>query len=86
MHNRKNENKYAREFVQHYKKYWVDKIFIYDNNDIEDEKFETVLADNIKNKYNKVFFESIRFLYWFCHINKYNFINIKCFEHDNLNK
>jgi len=50
----KNENKYAREFAQHYKKYGVDKIFIYDNNDIEGEKFETVLADYIKNEYIEI--------------------------------
>lgn len=40
----KNENKYAREFAQHYKKHGVDKIFIYDNNDVEGEN-EIVLAD-----------------------------------------
>ena len=50
----KKENKYAREFVEHYKKYGIDKIIIYDNNDLEDEKFETVLSDYIKNKYVKI--------------------------------
>ena len=34
----KNENKYVREFVQYYKKYNVDKIFIYDNNEESGEK------------------------------------------------
>ena len=46
----KMENKYAREFVEHYKRYGVDKIFIYDNNDIKGEKFDLVLSDYIKNK------------------------------------
>ena len=46
----KRENKYAREFVVHYLKYGVDKIYLYDNNDIDDEKFENILSDFIKNK------------------------------------
>ena len=41
----KMENIYAREFVQHYKKYDIDKIFIYDNNEISGETFDSVLAD-----------------------------------------
>ena len=41
----KGENKYAREFVQHYEKYGVDKIFLYDNNDIDGERFENVIKD-----------------------------------------
>ena len=47
----KNENKYAREFVEHYKKYGIDKIFIYDNNANNDEKLEDVLSDYINNGY-----------------------------------
>ena len=43
----KMENIYAREFVQHYKKYDIDKIFIYDNNEISDETFDSVLLDYI---------------------------------------
>ena len=46
----KKENKYVREFISHYKQYSVDKIFIYDNNDLGDEKFETVILDYINNK------------------------------------
>ena len=34
----KNENRYIKEFVEHYKKYGVDKIYLYDNNDIDGEK------------------------------------------------
>jgi len=41
----KNENRYIREFVQHYEKYGVDKIFLYDNNDINGERFEVVIND-----------------------------------------
>ena len=41
----KNENKYIREFVQHYKAYGIDKIFLYDNNDIDGERFENVINE-----------------------------------------
>ena len=47
----KLENKYIREFVEHYKKYKVDKIFIYDNNEINGERFDNILKDYIKSKF-----------------------------------
>ena len=37
--------------MEHYKKIGYDKIFIYDNNDIGDEKFEDVLNEYIANKF-----------------------------------
>ena len=43
----KKENMYAREFVEHYKKYDIDKIFIYDNNEVTGESFDLVLEDYI---------------------------------------
>ena len=43
----KKENRYAKEFVEHYKKIGYNKIFIYDNNEINDEKFEDVIQDEI---------------------------------------
>ena len=45
----KLENRYIREFIEHYSKYGVDKIFLYDNNDINGEKFEDVINDYIQN-------------------------------------
>ena len=45
----KNENLYAREFVEYYKKIGYDKIFIYDNNEINGEYFEEVINDYVKN-------------------------------------
>lgn len=36
----KNENKYIVEFIEHYKNYGIDKIFLYDNNDINGENFD----------------------------------------------
>jgi len=50
----KKENLYAREFVTHYKKYGVDKIFVYDNNDLDGENFDEVLTDYIQNDYVKI--------------------------------
>ena len=43
----KKENLYAREYIEHYKNYGVDKIFLYDNNDKNGEKFEDVILDYI---------------------------------------
>ena len=50
----KLENRYIREFVQHYENYGVDKIFLYDNNDINGEKFEEVINDYIKKGFVEV--------------------------------
>ena len=50
----KNENRYARQFVEHYKNLDIDKIFVYDNNDISGEKFEEVLQDYIDNGYVEI--------------------------------
>ena len=44
----KKENRYIREFVQHYENYGVDKIFLYDNNDVDGEKFDDILNDFIQ--------------------------------------
>ena len=47
----RNEIKYIREFVQFYEKIGVDKIFIYDNNKKEGEKFDNILNDYIKKDF-----------------------------------
>ena len=47
----KNENLYIREWVEHYKNIGVSKIFLYDNNDIDGERFEEVII-RAKNKDN----------------------------------
>jgi len=47
----KLENNYILEFVEHYKKYGVDKIFLYDNNDINDESFYNILSNYIRRNY-----------------------------------
>ena len=45
----KEENRYIREFAEFYKKMGVDKIFLYDNNDITGERFEEVIGDYMDN-------------------------------------
>ena len=53
----KQENRYIREFVEHYKKYGVDKIYLYDNNNVDGENFEEVNKEYIE----KGFVELINF-------------------------
>ena len=50
----KKENKYIREFIEHYKQYGIDKIFLYDNNNINGEYFQEVINDYIKDKYVEI--------------------------------
>jgi hypothetical protein len=50
----KKENLYIREFVEYYRKYGVDTIFLFDNNDLNGEKFENVINDYIKSGFVKV--------------------------------
>lgn len=47
----KKENKYVKEYIEHYKKYGVDKIFIFDNNEENDEDFKEVIYSYIKNQF-----------------------------------
>ena len=50
----KMENKYIRFFVEYYKNLQFDKIFIYDNNDLDGEHFESVIGDYIDSKFVEV--------------------------------
>ena len=47
----KKENLYAQEFINHYINLGYEHVYIYDNNDINDEKFEDVLQKEIKLNY-----------------------------------
>lgn len=51
----KEENRYIREYIQHYKNYGVDKIFLYDNNDINGEHFESIINDYILDGFVEIF-------------------------------
>ena len=42
------ENNYIVEFIEHYFKYNADKIFLYDNNDINGERFEKIIYKYIR--------------------------------------
>ena len=44
----KQENKYIKEFFDYYKKLKINKIILYDNNDINGEHFESILSNYIK--------------------------------------
>ena len=44
----KNENKYIKEFVEYYKNFGINKIFLYDNNEPTGENFENVINNYIK--------------------------------------
>ena len=39
----KQENRYIKEYIEYYKQYGIDKIFLYDNNDLNGEYFENIL-------------------------------------------
>jgi hypothetical protein len=47
----KNENLYIREFVEYYYSLGINKIIIYDNNDLNGERFEYIIRDFIKKKF-----------------------------------
>ena len=51
----KEENKYIKEYANHYKILGVDKIFLYDNNDINGEKFEDILYEYINDGFIEIF-------------------------------
>lgn len=60
----KEENLYVKEFIDYYKKLGFNHIYIYDNNEVNGEKFENVINDKIKegfvtiiNKYNQKYIE-----------------------------
>ena len=44
----KQENKYIKEFIEFYKEFGIDKIFLYDNNNINGEHFEKIISKYIK--------------------------------------
>ena len=50
----KDENKYIKEFMEHYKKLKISKIIIYDNNDINGEYIQEIIKNDIENNYVKI--------------------------------
>lgn len=47
----KCENQYIREFIEYYQGLGVDKVFLFDNNDVDGERFEFVIGDLIASGY-----------------------------------
>ena len=47
----KNENRYIRDYVEWYKNLGVTHICLYDNNDVDGERFESVIGDYIESGY-----------------------------------
>lgn len=50
----KQENKYIKEFIEYYKNMKINKIIIFDNNDIDGEYLEEVLYNEKKNNFIKI--------------------------------
>lgn len=50
----KNENRYIREWVEYYKKLGVYHIFLYDNNDVDGERFDSVIKDYMDSGFVEV--------------------------------
>ena len=50
----KMENNYIREWIEWYKNLGVDHIFLYDNNDIDGEKFEDIVQDYIDSEFVEI--------------------------------
>ena len=50
----KDENRYITEFVEHYKRYNVDKIYLFDNNNIDGERFENVIGKYVDSNYVEI--------------------------------
>ena len=72
----KKENRYIKEYINHYKKLGYNHIFLYDNNDINDEKFEEV----IKNEINENFVSIINYRgFKLCQLSSY----YNCYKNNN---
>ena len=72
----KEENLYIKEFVTHYKNLGYDHIFLYDNNDVNGEKFEDVIQEEINENfvsiinyrgYSSKYLNAQLFAYYFCY-------------------
>ena len=84
----KEENKYIKEYVEYYKQLRINKIFLYDNNDINGEKFDIILKKFINKDFVKIinyrgFYKPQKQAYKNCYnINKYKYNWIAFFDVD----
>jgi hypothetical protein len=50
----KSENRYIKEYVEYYKNYGIDKIFLYDNNNIDGERFQEVINQYVVQNFVEI--------------------------------
>jgi len=50
----KQENRYIIEFIEYYKKFGIDKIILYDNNDLSGENFENITKKYINDNFVEI--------------------------------
>ena len=50
----KNENRYIREYIDHYRTVGVDKIFLFDTNDPDGERFEEIIQPEIDSGFVEI--------------------------------
>ena len=50
----KNENRYIKEYIEYYKNLGIDKIFLYDNNNIDGEYFEDIIKEYKTQNYVEI--------------------------------
>ena len=72
----KLENRYAVEFVEHYKKLGFDHIFIADNNDSDGERFVDVLQSYVDEGFVSIhYFIEVQYIQRFVYIELYRMIS-----------
>lgn len=50
----KQENRYIKEYIEYYKKYGIDKIILYDNNNLNGENFEDIIKEYINEDFVEI--------------------------------
>ena len=50
----KNENRYIKEYIDYYKNYGIDKIFLYDNNNINGENFQDIINKYVEKNFVEI--------------------------------
>ena len=50
----KQENKYIKEYIEYYKNFGIDKIFLYDNNNINGEYFDDIIIEYINQDFVEI--------------------------------
>ena len=72
----KNEKLYVKEFIDYYLLSGIKKIIIYDNNDINGEKFDDIIKDQYLNKVDIIDVRGMTSIqipiYNYCYKNNYN--------------